>query len=78
MLLLHESVPTMRATRSSSVALILILFFTEERTAMGRMRALCTDLSMPLFVHGTGLYPNHKYHSCAELSGYVCSNVPHY
>ena len=47
-----ETAPTMRATRSSSLDLIPILFFTEEHTAMGRMRALCIDLCMPLFVHG--------------------------
>ena len=39
-----ETVPTMRVTRSSSLALISILFFTEECTATGSLRALCTDL----------------------------------
>ena len=32
-----ETVPTMRATRSNSLALIFILFFTEKCTAKGRL-----------------------------------------
>ena len=52
-----ETVPTMRATRSSSLALIPILFFTEEFTATGSLRALFTDLCrylckcMPISFH---------------------------
>ena len=43
-----ETVPTMKATRSSSLALIHILFFTEEGTAIDRLGAFDIDLCMPL------------------------------